>query len=153
MVSSAYSEVPNGTPPTRPKLRNGTVSRVVIGVCNSFSNNYAKFTALMHGNPRKPPPFVIWQEGNWQMVVGDEVRRKYDASGGAATACVGYGNHRVRKAMKSQIDHVAVTNELAFRTKISEKFSRALIATTDGLMAKVFVCNSGQYRCNLLERI
>jgi len=100
-----------------------------------------KTSATLYGNLNEPYPIVTEQFGNYQFMGPTKL---FDCSGGAATASVGYKNERVTVAMINQLHKFSVSNELAFRSEISEEFSQALIDTTEGHMARVFVPSSGQ---------
>lgn len=70
-----------------------------------------------------------------------------DSTCGAAVACIGYGNERVKKAMVDQIDKFAYANSMFFGHPIGEALADELIRGTDGVMSKAYIVGSGNWFC------
>ena len=80
-------------------------------------------------------------------------RRIIDASGGAAVSCIGHGDERVKQAVASQLAKLDYCHSLFFTSDPSEDLSRALIDSTQQMMARVFIVNSGKPRVHILVTI
>ena len=98
-------------------------------------------TQVLHANLGTSPPKIVGANGHYLRTAdGVEI---FDASGGAAVACIGHNNPRVKKAIKDQLDSVAYCFSPWFTTSAYEKLATFLTDSTDGHMEKVFVCGSG----------
>lgn len=82
--------------------------------------------------------------GNGYILFTSVGRQVFDASSGAAVACLGHGNKKVHKAMSEQLD--TGTPYLAstfWASNVPEKLCQELINGTDGKMARVYLTGSG----------
>lgn len=68
-----------------------------------------------------------------------------DTTCGAAVACIGYGNKRVKDAMVAQIDKFAYCNSMFYGHPIGEELATELIRGTDGVMSKAYIMCSGMF--------
>ena len=66
-----------------------------------------------------------------------------DASGGAAVACIGHGDDRIKKAIARQMEEVSYCHSLFFSCSGAEGLGRELIESTHGNMTKAFIVSSG----------
>ena len=98
-------------------------------------------TQVLHANLGIHPPKIIGADGHY-LKTEDGVDI-FDASGGAAVACIGHNNPRVKKAIKEQLDTVAYCFSPWFTTAAYERLATFLTESTNGHMEKVFVCGSG----------
>ncbi|KAF2274622.1 PLP-dependent transferase [Westerdykella ornata] len=105
---------------------------------NVASNSTSR---LLFGRLHHPGPLRLRQKGNWQYF--QDGTKFFDASGTAATACLGFGDKRLLKAKRSQETTAPVADELIFRTPVVEELARRLIESTDGKMDRVGFYSSG----------
>lgn len=68
-----------------------------------------------------------------------------DTTCGAAVACLGYNNERVKNAMIKQMDSFCYSNSLFYGHEIGEELAAELIGGTNGEMAKVYLMCSGTF--------
>jgi adenosylmethionine-8-amino-7-oxononanoate aminotransferase len=100
-------------------------------------------SVVLHRDLHKPPYEVV--EASKIYFKLSDGRSILDATGGAAVSCIGHGDERIQKVISSQILKLDYCHSLFFSCPASEELSRALIASTDGKMAKVFIINSGDF--------
>lgn len=98
-------------------------------------------SALLHRNIKEEPRTVTFAQGNYLTL--DNGQRILDATGGAAVACLGHGNERVKRAVAAQMDEVAYCHSLFFGSRSGEGLARHLINSTRGRMSKAFIVSSG----------
>jgi hypothetical protein len=98
-------------------------------------------TQVLHANLGINPPRIVGANGHYLKTAGGV--NIFDASGGAAVACIGHNNPRVKNAIKEQLDSVAYCFSPWFTTSAYEKLATFLTESTSGHMEKVFVCGSG----------
>ena len=67
-----------------------------------------------------------------------------DASGGAAVACIGHGDQRVRDAIVAQLDKVAYCSTLFYTADVCEKLCQELVSSTKGHMSRAYIVSSGR---------
>ena len=99
-------------------------------------------SAVLNRDLHKDPYRVVEASGLY-LILSDG-RRVIDASGGAAVCCIGHGNERVKQAVTFQLTKLDYCHSLFFSCGPSEDLSRALIDSTQGMMARVFIINSGK---------
>lgn len=88
------------------------------------------------------PVEVIGSKGNYlHMSSGHNI---FDATGGAAVACLGHGNREVKEAMIDQLDVNAYCNSMLFTNTINGKLAQEIIQGTGNLMSRVYICSSGK---------
>lgn len=69
-----------------------------------------------------------------------------DASGGAAVACIGHGDQRVRDAIVEQLNKVAYCSTLFYTSNVCEKLCQELVSSTNGHMSRAYIVSSGESR-------
>lgn len=97
--------------------------------------------AVLHPTLKPPPLNVVAARGT--TVTFSNGKTIEDTSCGAAVACIGYGNERVKAAMMKQIDEFAYSNSMFYGHPIGEELAAELIRGTNGEMAKVYLMCSG----------
>ena len=100
-------------------------------------------SAVLYSSLAAKPPRIVRANGNY--LYTDEGVEIFDASGGAAVACIGHNNPRVKQAIKTQLDSVAYCFSPWFTTSAYEKLATYLCESTGNQMEKVFVVGSGGY--------
>ena len=98
-----------------------------------------KTSGVLHRDLHRDPHQVVKASGLYLTL--SDGRRSIDASGGAEGSCIGHGNERVQEAISSQIKILDYCHSLFFSYPPSEAPARALIDSTQGKMAKVFIAN------------
>ncbi|CAN8102978.1 unnamed protein product [Discula destructiva] len=98
-------------------------------------------SAVLHRHLLREFPEVVRGEGNYLILKNG--RRIFDASGGAAVACVGHGNAQVNAAMIDQINKVSYCASTFFKTNAVEEAAKILVDSTDGHMGRAYIVNSG----------
>ncbi|KAL2206339.1 aminotransferase [Sarocladium strictum] len=96
---------------------------------------------MLHRSLKVPPMQVV--EGRDRHLIFSNGHKILDSTCGAAVACIGYGNERVKKAMVDQIDKFAYANSMFFGHPVGEALADELIAGTDGVMSKAYIVGSG----------
>ncbi|CBF71764.1 hypothetical protein AN6930.2 [Aspergillus nidulans FGSC A4] len=87
------------------------------------------------------PPEVIHSRGNYLHT--SDGRTIFDASGGAAVACLGHNEPQVKQAIMAQLDKVAYIYSPFFTVPAAEEIATFLTESTGGAMSKVFIVSSG----------
>ena len=88
-----------------------------------------------------PPLDVVASKGHiLELSNGQEV---FDATGGAAVACIGHGNQEVKEAITKQLDISSYCNSMLFSSPVCEELAKEVIDSTGGLMGRVWFCSSG----------
>jgi len=100
-------------------------------------------SAVLHRHLHNPPKRVISAKGNYLTL--ENGRKIFDATGGAAVACIGHGNESVKAAVARQMDQVSYYHSLFFSSSGAENLANVLIDSTGGVMSKVFIVSSGEY--------
>lgn len=98
-------------------------------------------SSILHSKISVAPPKIVKAQGN-NLITSDGISI-FDATGGAAVACLGHGHPRVKAAITAQLDSVAYCYAPFFSTQASEDLASHLTATTGGEMSKVFIVSSG----------
>jgi adenosylmethionine-8-amino-7-oxononanoate aminotransferase len=99
-------------------------------------------SGILHRSLHSYPLKVIGAKGNYLFLSNG--RKILDATGGAAVACLGHGDDRVRSAIAKQQHEVSYCHSLFFSTTAGEDLGHLLIDSTDGKMAKAFIVSSGK---------
>ncbi|KFY24062.1 hypothetical protein V493_05467 [Pseudogymnoascus sp. VKM F-4281 (FW-2241)] len=87
-------------------------------------------------------PFeVVGSKGNYLHMSNGQ--KLFDATGGAAVACLGHGNREVREAVMDQMDVNSYCNSMLFTNSINGKLAQEIILGTGNLMSRVYICCSG----------
>jgi 4-aminobutyrate aminotransferase-like enzyme len=99
-------------------------------------------SAVLHTKLAKKPATIVKSQGSFLYTSdGAEI---FDATCGAAVACIGHNDKRVQKAIVEQLDKVAYIYSPFFTTEAAEQLATELTATTGGKMSKVFIVSSGE---------
>jgi 4-aminobutyrate aminotransferase-like enzyme len=99
-------------------------------------------SALLYRNIHAPPRHVVASEGSFLML--SDGTKLLDASCGAAVACLGHNNKRIKEAINRQIDIVSYCLSTTFGTEATEDLANELILGTGGLMKKAYIVCSGK---------
>ncbi|KIW05689.1 uncharacterized protein PV09_03551 [Verruconis gallopava] len=119
-----------------------TSTILTVNERNSARNEDALTTSsVLLPQLRQRIPKVVSAHGNY--LVTDEGLEILDATGGAAVACLGHNNPRVKAAMVAQLDNLTYCYSQFFTTPPVEKLSKLLTDSTGGLMSRVFIVSSG----------
>ncbi|KAL3489226.1 pyridoxal phosphate-dependent transferase [Aspergillus germanicus] len=97
--------------------------------------------SLLYPKITTPTPSIIHSAGNY-LTTADS-RRIFDASGGAAVACLGHNDPRIKKAIVAQLDQTAYVYSPFFTVPAAEEIAGFLKESTGGRMERVFVVSSG----------
>ena len=117
----------------------GTTAQAIASIKAEQTKKDA--SSILHSKISTAPPKIVKAEGNY--LTTSEGVSIFDATGGAAVACLGHGHPRVKAAITSQLDSVAYCYAPFFSTQASEDLASHLTATTNGEMSKVFIVSSG----------
>ncbi|KAI8949057.1 pyridoxal phosphate-dependent transferase [Xylaria longipes] len=98
-------------------------------------------SAVVHRSLKVDFPRIVGSEGNY--VILEDGRRIFDASGGAAVACIGHGNTRVHDAIAAQLKQVSYCSTIFYTTDVCEALCRELVDSTHGIMKRAYIVNSG----------
>lgn len=98
-------------------------------------------SGVLHRSLHEPPLPVSHGSGIWLYL--QDGRRILDATCGAAVSCLGHGHPAPLAAMAEQMSRLNYCHSLFFATEVGERLADSLLATTEGKMKKVWICNSG----------
>jgi adenosylmethionine-8-amino-7-oxononanoate aminotransferase len=99
-------------------------------------------SSVLHQQIKQDPTKIVSGKGNYLLTsTGAEI---FDATGGAAVACIGHGNARVKESIAQQLDKIAYCYLPFFTNEPAEKLARELVESTSGKMEKVFIVSSGE---------
>lgn len=121
-----------------------------MGECETISNVQSTFSAKVDATPESgilyaklatQPPRAIGGKGIY--IHTDDGREILDASCGAAVACLGHNNPRVKEAIMRQLDNVAYCYAPFFTTSPAEELAKQLCESTGWQMSRVFIVSSG----------
>ncbi|KUI60346.1 hypothetical protein VP1G_07526 [Cytospora mali] len=87
--------------------------------------------------------FLNVARGEGHYLILQDGRKIFDASGGAAVACVGHGNTKVNQAMIEQISKLSYCISTFLKTPVIEEAGRIMVDTTDGNMSRAYIVGSG----------
>ena len=96
---------------------------------------------LLHRTLDAAPPLAVGGEGMWIRTA--DGRRILDGCGGAAVACLGQGNARVKAAIAAQLDEVAYVHTGLFTNRAAEDLADTLLAGEPGGLSHAFFVSSG----------
>lgn len=102
----------------------------------------AKKSAVLHRDLGYD--FLPLVEGNGNHLGLADGRRVFDASGGAAVGCIGWGNERVARAVMRQMLAIPYCSTIFYTTRVQEELCRYLVDSTNGNMGRAYIVNSGQ---------
>ncbi|KAI0523636.1 exocyst complex protein exo70 [Xylaria bambusicola] len=98
-------------------------------------------SAVLHRSLKCEFPRITGGEGSY--VILEDGRRIFDASGGAAVACIGHGNTRVHNAIIAQLNQISYCSTVFYTTEACERLCQELVASTHGIMKRAYIVNSG----------
>lgn len=101
----------------------------------------APVSAMLHRSLKSAPPQVVLGKGKELTFEGGHTIM--DTTCGAAVACIGYNDRRVRDAMVKQIDKFSYCNSMFFGHPVGEQLADELIRGTKGVMSKAYIMSSG----------
>lgn len=127
------------TIPPPPQL--GTTAQAAATTTTQHDQQPESSSSVLHASLSRTPPKIISAQGNY--LTTSTGTRILDATGGAAVACIGHNNARVKKAILSQLDAVGYCYSPFFTTSASENLASYLTESTHGHMSKVFIVSSG----------
>jgi adenosylmethionine-8-amino-7-oxononanoate aminotransferase len=103
---------------------------------NGGENGY-----LMDRDLNVTPHEVVNAQGNY--IELDNGQSMFDATGGAAVACLGHGNNEVIQAVTNQMRQLSYCHSMFFRTRCTTDLAQELIAGAEYKLAKAFIICSG----------
>ena len=89
------------------------------------------------------PPSIVNSSGHY--LYTSDGRSIFDASGGAAVACLGHNDPRVNKAVMKQLEKTAYVYSPFFTVPAAEEIASFLTESTGGKMSRVFIVSSGMH--------
>lgn len=101
----------------------------------------ARQSSVLHRSIHKQPKKVVHASGNY--VTFEDGQELLDATGGAAVACIGHSDPRVRDAMIAQMNRVSYCNSMFFSSASGEDIAEILVDSTGGKMSKALILSSG----------
>ncbi|KAJ8121201.1 hypothetical protein ONZ43_g2291 [Nemania bipapillata] len=107
----------------------------------SLLGNASEPCALLHPTLKTAPLTVVAAKGT--TVAFSNGKKMEDTTSGAAVACIGYDNERVKAAMIKQMDNFCYSNSMFYGHQIGEELAAELIRGTNGEMSKVYLMCSG----------
>lgn len=110
-----------------------------VSECSVYDENQP--SAILHRNLLVRPLQVASARG--KHVTFSNGKTILDTTCGAAVACIGYNNARVKQAMVEQIDKFAYCNSMFYGSPIAEQLAAELIRGTGGAMSKAYIMSSG----------
>jgi len=146
MAPSAVLEVAIHEQRGQPISTNGIKPVKAEGDTNARNGNNKEVLKrpnfLLDRHLRKEYPVVLGGKGNYLFTA--DGRRVFDATGGAAVSCLGYGNERVIEAvhnlMKTGVPYLA---SMMWGNKVVDDLCQELITGTEGKMSRVYLTGSG----------
>ncbi|KAH7163584.1 aminotransferase class-III [Dactylonectria estremocensis] len=98
-------------------------------------------SAVLHRSLKSTPLQVV--SGNGKYLTFSNGHTILDTTCGAAVACIGYDNKRVKQAMVDQIDKFSYCNSMFFSHPVGEALAAELVRGTGGAMSKAYIMSSG----------
>ncbi len=96
---------------------------------------------LLDRNLNTAPHYVVNSNGNY--IELDDGRQMFDASGGAAVACLGHRNEEVIEALIEQAHQIAYCHSMFFKTHSTDSLAEELILSTGKRLERVYLICSG----------
>lgn len=87
------------------------------------------------------PPLAVSAEG--LIIRLADGREIIDATGGAAVACIGHGNARVKAAIAAQLDRIAYVHTSFFTVEATEQLAESLVGHAPGGLTKAMFLSGG----------
>lgn len=134
-------------PPSKEKIPIPNDGNVAIAEVAVTTNGTDHHSSVLHRNLHAPPKTVVSAEGLY--ITLSNGQKILDATGGAAVACLGHGNQRVKDALRRQMDEISYCHSLFFSVGAAEKLGEELCKGTGGEMARAWICSSGAFLLSL----
>lgn len=100
-------------------------------------------SSILHAKVDQKPATITGSKGSYLYTAdGNEI---FDATCGAAVACIGHNDPRVKEAIVKQLDTVEYCYSPFFATEAAERLAQTLTQSTNGEMSKVFIVSSGTF--------
>jgi len=96
---------------------------------------------ILHRQTKTPMPVIASGEGVY--LTDSQGKRYLEGSGGAAVSCLGYGNKRVIKAIKGQLDKIAFAHTGFFTSQPAEELADWLCERAPGNIGQVAFVSGG----------
>jgi adenosylmethionine-8-amino-7-oxononanoate aminotransferase len=96
---------------------------------------------ILHRQNKTPLPVI--QSGEGVYLTDSTGKRYLEGSGGAAVSCLGYGNEKVIRAIKDQLDSVAFAHTGFFTNKPAEELAEWLCKRAPGDFGRVVFAAGG----------
>ncbi|KAK3503096.1 pyridoxal phosphate-dependent transferase [Neurospora crassa] len=110
-----------------------------VGATDAVASS--KHSAVLHRHLDTTFLNMTRSEGNFLILEDD--RKIFDASGGAAVGCLGWGDQRVAQAVTNQVLAAPYCATIFYTTRVQEELCRDLVQSTNGAMARAYIVNSG----------
>lgn len=107
----------------------------------SLLGNANEPSAILHPTLKPAPLNIVAAKGT--TVTFSNGKKIEDTTCGAAVACIGYDNERVKTSMIKQMDNFPYSNSMFYGHRIGEEMATELIRGTNGNMSKVYLMCSG----------
>ncbi|USW49427.1 Putative aminotransferase class-III, pyridoxal phosphate-dependent transferase, major [Septoria linicola] len=122
-------------------LNDGNVVDKETSPSNGVDAAKSSTSAVLHRTLHHDPHHVVGAQGHYlRLSNGQEI---FDATGGAAVACIGHGDVRVQDALIEQMHEVSYCHSLFYATRAAEDLAKFLVDSTDGEMSRAFFVSSG----------
>lgn len=110
-------------------------------VAGTEANAQLSRSAVLHRSLHDDPHRVLSAKGNHlRLSNGQSI---FDATGGAAVACLGHGDDRVKAAVLAQMEKVSYCHSLFYGTGAAEQLATNLCNATEGELTRAFFVSSG----------
>lgn len=106
-------------------------------------------SAVMYAKLDEPPLKVVGSQGSY--IFTADGRKILDSTGGAAVACIGHNNKRVKEAINRQLGEISYCWAPLFTSEPVERLARQLCDSTDGQMSRAYIVSSGRVYLHLIS--
>jgi adenosylmethionine-8-amino-7-oxononanoate aminotransferase len=100
-------------------------------------------SAVLYSRLDDPPPKAISSKGCW--ITTEDGLEIFDASSGAAVACLGHNDSRVNAAIIKQLEKIAYCYAPFLTSQPVEQLAWELSKSTGHRLPKVFIVSSGEF--------
>jgi adenosylmethionine-8-amino-7-oxononanoate aminotransferase len=118
-----------------------TLSPVLAPSVKAFESSPGGF--LLDRDLNTAPHYVVNAQGNYIQL--DNGQKIFDATGGAAVACIGHGNEEAIEAVTRQMLQISYCHSMFFKTHCTDSLAEELIAGTGKRLERVFLICSGMF--------
>lgn len=126
---------------TAPEMGPPTPESERDGMLHDEKQDSPPKSAVLHRSLKSVPLQVVSGKGKY--LTFSNGHSILDTTCGAAVACIGYDNKRVKQAMIDQIDKFSYCNSMFFSHPVGEELAAELVRGTGGAMAKAYIMSSG----------